>query len=1074
MRWQLDLSPVPATPAAVLDSEQAQVVAHRTGPLLVLAGPGTGKTTTIVEAVHARVRDPHDPLPASSILALTFGRRAAGDLRDRIAARLGGGLLPQVSTFHSFAYGLVVKTSAREPGLDLPRLMSGAEEDVRIRDLLVGAVERGTIAWPDDLAGALHTLGLANEVRSVIARSRELGMEPGDLRRIGARAGRPAWTAIGQLAVEERDVMLLENVMDYTELLRLAVVRAHEPAVRDWLHSTYRAVYVDEYQDTDPLQVALLQAIVGPQCSVVAVGDHDQAIYGFRGADVQGLLRFPEQFRTSSGEPASVIALQSARRFGPAIRAAAAVALGDRLVPGLPVDAQRAHRAPRCPVRADAATDTVTLRLYDSRGAQAMNIAREIRSAHLERRVPWSQLAVLVRSGSQIAAVQRSLAAAGVPVVVAQDELPLKDEPAVSALLAILALAVKPRAATSTQVLDVLTGPIIGLEASDVRRLGRALRAQAHEVGYATPASGDLIRALILDNPAPLSPLPSHDSATVAVAMLRTLLEAVNADLVHGRSPEEVLWTLWTGGRSAHGWPERLRASALQGSRSASHDIDAVMALFAAAERLSGRYPGFLGARMFLDVLKEQHIPSEAVGERNFYDDAVRILTAHRAKGLEWDEVWVVGAEDGTWPDLRPRGSTLHADQLGVDGVGPGAMTADIMLEERRLFYVACTRARHQLHVSAVDEGSDGEIRPSIFITELMRHGVMAETVTGRPSHAITLAGLVAELRVAAMDTASSPRRRQAAVARLAQLAAQKDDLGHPLAPQADPQNWWGVAERSPGAVPVADPIRPIRLSGSKLDSVVECPLRFFLDTMAHAEVPRPATTAFGSVVHAVADFVAKDQIPASLPEMDAEVDRVWAELRYDSAWQSAAERVEAHEALRRFLTYHERTDRALVDTEVSMNVTVDVPLPAGGTEPVQLTGYVDRVERDLRGNLVAIDLKNMRNAPSAADVADHGQLGLYQLVIRSGGYSAEPDASPGGAALVQLRINESSSDDGPRVQMQQALPDEPGTWVEQRLGQAVSIIRSEEFPAVRCSSCRFCAFHQVCPAQSEGGQVIP
>jgi RecB family exonuclease len=263
-------------------------------------------------------------------------------------------------------------------------------------------------------------------------------------------------------------------------------------------------------------------------------------------------------------------------------------------------------------------------------------------------------------------------------------------------------------------------------------------------------------------------------------------------------------------------------------------------------------------------------------------------------------------------------------------------------------------------------------------------------------------------------------------------------------------------------------------LSGSKLDSVVECPLRFFLDTMAHAEVPRPATTAFGSVVHAVADFVAKDQIPASLPEMDAEVDRVWSELRYDSAWQSAAERVEAHEALRRFLTYHERTDRALVDTEVSMNVTVDVPLPAGGTEPVQLTGYVDRVERDLHGNLVAIDLKNMRNAPSAADVADHGQLGLYQLVIRSGGYSAEPDASPGGAALVQLRINESSSDDGPRVQMQQALPDEPGTWVEQRLGQAVSIIRSEEFPAVRCSSCRFCAFHQVCPAQSEGGQVIP
>lgn len=1074
MRWRLDLSQVPAHPAPTLDDQQSRVVDHRTGPLLVLAGPGTGKTTTIVEAVAARLRDPIDPVPASGVLALTFGRRAAGELRDRIAARLGGGLLPLVSTFHSFAYSLIVRTSAREPGLELPRLMSGAEEDVRIRDLLVGAVESGSITWPDDLSGALHTLGLANEVRAVIARSRELGLEPSDLRRLGARTGRPAWTAIGELAVQERDVMLLENVMDYTELLRLAVVRAQEPAVRGWLHSTYRAVFIDEYQDTDPLQVQLLRAIVGPQCSVVAVGDHDQAIYGFRGADVQGLLDFPETFRASDGAPAPVIALQRTRRFGPRVRSAAAVVLGDRLVPGLPVAAQQAHRSPVCAARDTPSDDAVTLNVYDSAGAEAMHVARAVRLAHLERAVPWSRLAVLVRSGHQIPALQRALTAAGAPVVVAQDEIPLKDEPAVSALLAILSIAARPESASSTQVLEALTGPVIGLQPNDARRLGRALRAQEHEIGYATPPSGDLIRAQVLDDPPPMSPLEPDDPACTAVALLRSLVLEVRADLTAGRSPEDVLWTLWTGGRRPHGWPERLRAAALQGSRSAGHDIDAVMALFAAAERLSGRYPGFLGARMFLSILQEQQIPSEAVGERETHDDAVRILTAHRAKGLEWDEVWVVGAQDGLWPDLRARGSTLHADQLTSDGIGTGATPSQLLLEERRLFYVACTRARRQLHVCAVDEGDDGELRPSVFVDELRRAGIAVQQVQGRPAHPVTLAGLVAELRVAATDPLSSPARRQSAITRLARLAAQRDEAGRPLVPQADPRSWWGVAERTVGAEPIADPIRPIRLSGSKLDAVLECPLRYFLENVAHAETPRAASTAFGSVVHAVADFVAKDQVPASLPEMEAEVDRVWSELRYDSAWQSVAEREEARQALRRFLVYHQRADRELVDTEVSMDVTVEVPLPTGGREPVQLTGYVDRVERDMTGRLVAIDLKNMRSAPSAADLRDHGQLGLYQLAIRSGGYDGQPDAAPGGAALVQLRLPASRPDDGPKIQMQEALDDAAPTWVEHRLGEAVGVIRSEEFPAIRCTACQYCAFSRVCPAQSEGGEINP
>ncbi len=190
MAHALDSRHAAAPPAApvTLDAEQRRVVEHRDGPLLVMAGPGTGKTTTIVEAICSRLEDRDDPLPAESVLALTFGRKAALELRDRVTARLGGGIVPTLATFHSFAYALVRSTDAPEDFRNPPRLMSGAEEDARIRELLLGAVADRKVQWPEDLVGALPTLGLANEVRAMLARARELGIEAERLREIGLDA----------------------------------------------------------------------------------------------------------------------------------------------------------------------------------------------------------------------------------------------------------------------------------------------------------------------------------------------------------------------------------------------------------------------------------------------------------------------------------------------------------------------------------------------------------------------------------------------------------------------------------------------------------------------------------------------------------------------------------------------------------------------------------------------------------------------------------------------------------------------------------------------------------------------
>ena len=308
-------------PAAVpleLDRDQQAVVDHPGGPLLVLAGPGTGKTTTLVEAIARRIEAGADP---ASVLALTFSRKAAEQLRDRVTARVGrttGAALCQ--TFHSFAYGLIRAYSPT--GLyDAPlRLLSAPEADVVLRELLTESPE--SVRWPDSLQRALGTHGFVREVQAVLSRAREKQLDGAQLRALGERHSLPEFVAAG--AFLDQYLTVLDNLgaTDYADLIRRAVIEA--TAHRDELRRRYRHVYVDEYQDTDPGQVALLQELAGDGRDLVVVGDPHQSIYGFRGADVRGIQEFPDAFPTVAGERAPVVVLRHTRRFGPRLALAAA------------------------------------------------------------------------------------------------------------------------------------------------------------------------------------------------------------------------------------------------------------------------------------------------------------------------------------------------------------------------------------------------------------------------------------------------------------------------------------------------------------------------------------------------------------------------------------------------------------------------------------------------------------------------------------------------------------------------------------------------------------------------------
>ncbi|MFT4262982.1 MAG: ATP-dependent helicase, partial [Nocardioides sp.] len=756
------LAPPPGPPdAPVLDEHQRRVVDHGDGPLLVLAGPGTGKTTTLVEAIVDRIE--RRGASPDEVLALTFSRKAAEQLRDRVTARLGSATTATpCMTFHSFAYGLVRRFAPAELYEGPLRLLSAPEQDVVLRDLLAGT---DRARWPVSLARAMDTRGFAREVQGVLARAREKGLESPDLVRLGQEGGVPEFVAAGLFMEEYLTNLDSQGAIDYSDLIRRAVVEAE--AHRAELRARYRCVFVDELQDTDPGQLALLRALAGDGRDLIAVGDPHQSIYGFRGAEVRGILEFPTAFPTVSGAPAPVVALRTTRRFGERLLVAAQRVASRIGLPGtIDAEARAAFLAPE----ASGPGGRVQVMTFDTERAEAEHLADLLRRAHLTDGVGWDEMAILVRSGrASIPPLRRALGALGVPVEVAGDELPLVRDPAVAPLLAALRAALDlgesdplaPGYLDAVQVTALLTGPLGGLAAPDVRRLARALRAREKSLAAAEDrrvrSSPELLREAVLT---PDFVTGLADASLGRVQALVALLHRVREMAGAGASPEELLWALW----DSTPWPDRLRRSVDLGgpaARRAHRDLDAVVALFEVAARAETTRD-HAGARVFLDTLSAQQIPADTMAERGARGSAVRLLTAHRSKGLEWRLVVVAHVQAEAWPDLRRRSSLLQPDRIGTPAEGglvPPLGVRELLAEERRLFYVACTRARERLIVTAVRSDADDGEQPSRFLDEL---GVSVEHVIGRPRRPLSLGGLVAELRRVVADPATPEPLRAA------------------------------------------------------------------------------------------------------------------------------------------------------------------------------------------------------------------------------------------------------------------------------------------------------------------------
>ncbi|MDI3212502.1 ATP-dependent DNA helicase [Arthrobacter sp. AL12] len=1080
-----------AAPALTADQLAAVDVPHGSGPVLIPGAPGTGKSTVLVEAaVRRALRDGIDP---ERMLILAPGRLAADTLRDRFTARLDRSLsTTPARTWASYAFDLIRRAKA-EGILPLPRppkLLSGPEQDLIIKELLEGHAQPGLeLPWPEDLGAALQTRGFRQEVRQLFDRIIESGRTAEDLVVLARRCHRPDWVAAAALYTEYRDVLDLRMPESFDPAGIITAARQIFQDEPDFLaaeRDRLQLVLVDDMQEANPAVFELLADIAAGKEALIT-SSPDTVVQGFRGARPDLVAELPRLLAPAGG---TVLErpLWTAHRHTPAV-ADAWLSVAGRISSRAGGQSARRLEQPQDP---GSGGGTVEAHLLPSPVHELRYVAQRILEAQLNDGRELGDIAVIVRNGGQLSQLQRYLAGQGIPVRIPVAESAVRDEVAVRPLLDAYAVALDPAVLTPEAAVALLTSRIGGSTAIELRRLRQSLRREEILGGGGRTSDVLLVEALLEPGALATLGIEGHSARRIA-RMIQAGRDAAQAP---GGNAETVLWALWNSTGLAARWTEAALAGGSAGAR-ADRDLDAMMALFHTAERFVDQLPGS-GPEQFLEYLLSQELPMDTLAARAQLEDAVELMTPASAAGREWPVVIVPGLQEGVWPNTRLRGellgSTLFADAVehGVAyalQLDPLSRLREIRYDELRSFSTAVSRAQQMLICTAV---SSEDEQPSSFLDYVApldpdqdRRGF---TPVGRP---LTLRALVAELRQYAQLDAGTPEAQEASAV-LGALAA-----AEPSVPGAHPGSWWGLAALSTDG-PVVPTGGTVYVSPSKVETVQKSPLDWFVQA-AGGEAATDFARSLGTLVHSIA----QDLPDASGSDYVAELVRRWPALGMKDNWEGKLDFQRAETMVRKLAQYvlvMRSEGRSLVGVELDFEVKLpDVVGPAGSTgtdtgtatgtgadaerdawpaRPAVLRGQVDRLEIDAEGRLVVVDLKTGKRQPGKADLERHPQLGAYQAAVLAGGFAGPDDGPPplpGGAVLAQLGTTTKS----PGIQAQPPL-DPAENWALGMVGDAARTMSGSTFEARHDPSKggqgghggHGCRLPEVCPLCLRGKQV--
>ncbi len=654
-----------------LNPEQQRAATHESGPLLILAGAGTGKTRTIVARITWLVAQGVSP---AGILAVTFTNKAAREMKERIAGMISADKASEItaSTFHALCVR-ILRTDADK----------------------IGYKNNFSIFDEGDQTGLIKKV-----INRVTARDEKL--DPGLAKAMISKAKNNGWAApkdeetiIGAVyARYERELKAL-NAMDFDDLLVQAVKLLEEhPLVRDKWRSRFQHMLVDEFQDTNGLQLRLVSLLAaGSPPNICVVGDDDQSIYGWRGAEVSNILEFEKHFRDPE-----VIRLEQNYRSTNAILGAA-----NRLIKNNP-----RRRGKNLWSSQDGGDPVHVVSVPDDK-REAEFVVNEIGALRATHNIPWENFAVAYRMNAQSRLLEENFRRMRIPYRLVGGKS-FFDRREVKDVLATMTCLVNP--ADDVALLRIINTPPRGIGATTVE-LALDRSAKAH-------------RSLFDELTAP--EFAEQVSRKTAEA-IRTFAADLSVARIHALTPGADVAQIVTEFLTASGYFDDLQRSCKTPEEALNRESGAKEILRSLAEhqkRSKGGLQDFLDS-MSLDREREEDKKDDAKG--------VTLITLHAAKGLEFPHVFLIGAEDGLIPHERSKSEG----------------TVD---EERRLFYVGITRAMKSLTITHCSHrmkfGSAMYCLPSPFLKEIEGEGVLSEgyeEIVNRPVAEEDLAAQFASLR---------------------------------------------------------------------------------------------------------------------------------------------------------------------------------------------------------------------------------------------------------------------------------------------------------------------------------------
>ncbi|MGD0965137.1 MAG: ATP-dependent DNA helicase [Candidatus Acidiferrales bacterium] len=989
-----------------LNSEQRSAVEHRDGPVLVVAGAGTGKTRVITERIRALLEaDPR--LAGENILGLTFTDKSAGEMKYRVVKSIGEraeGVW--LSTFHSFClekilrpvhadiqplddidHRILLRRNIAELGLvHFWRLADPAEF---LRDFVTFFSRcQDELVTPDDYQRYVEGLRSRHEARKA-------SLEPDALSTAEQEVARQEELArvyrVSERLLRDRNLHTFgAQLLQAVELLR------NDAALLDQIREQYRYILVDEFQDTNIAQLELLWLLAGRHRNIMVVGDHHQAIYRFRGASYGSFTTFLQRFcgatakNPAPAEKKFLISLaQNYRSTKRILNVADAVIRNNEQSPLIPQNALRTDNRDGEKIRVVE---------FGAPEEEAYWVASEIDRMH-EAGAPWRSFAVLYRRHTHRNQLLDALRRKRIPFVIRK--FSILSSTVVRDLLAYLRLIAVP--SDSVACARVLAAPYWRAEPRDLVRL-----AERAEKNHRRPVGDELESAVRGE---PKNDLHSDRWRTETrlpelVELLHTLRHAAPRN-----SATQLLDELI----------EALGLAPLPSEADRQY-LERFVAFVSEWERKSeGKQ-----LRDFIEYLGYfSELDGDICLDEEVADDAVQLMTVHSAKGLEFPHVFILRLAKGDFPS----GARKPVFEFPAELMKEERPQGDFQIqEERRLFYVALTRARQNLTLSAV---INKRKKPSPFLDDFLM-----------------------DPKVQKFDVSQSAPRVD---------VPPSEQVAGPAPDSADPSQLFGPQREGTRAysrialwAKSFHPPRPepLQLSASAIDAYERCPMKYMFQYMWNLRGGPHAQITFGNVMHTtVKEFVGEIRKGRKMPfdEVASIYEREWSAAGFIDEFHEK----QYHQAGREQLDAFHRSYSAAPADVLYQEKPFELPLE----HEVIVTGRIDQINRMPGGEVEIVDYKTGRPRDQKKAAADL-QLGVYALAAQD-----VLDLAPGRLVFYNLGTNEAVGTTRDKKTL---------AAVKEKIAEVADQIRAGEFSPKPGFSCGYCDFKPLCPAHEQLINIQP